>query len=138
MSAAAEEAVRAREADWNLAAQAKDVERFASFYAADASLLAPNMPIVTGATAIREALGQLFSTPGFSLSIETEKVVAAQSGDLAYTQGRYTTTANDAEGKAVTETGKYVVVFQKQLDGAWKVVADIFNSNLSAVPAITR
>ena len=45
------------------------------------------------------------------------------------------TTANDAKGKQVNDTGKYVVVFRKQADGAWKVAADIFNSDLPPAPA---
>jgi ketosteroid isomerase-like protein len=33
-------------------------------------------------------------------------------------------TMSDAKKKPATESGRYVVVWQKQADGAWKVVLD--------------
>ena len=41
-------------------------------------------------------------------------------------------TVNDAKGKPVTDRGKYVEAWKKQADGAWKVVEDIYNSDLPA------
>ena len=126
--ASGESAVRALEADWAKAAQAKDVARFVSFYADDAALMPPNAPLATG-PAIRQTLEQLFSSPGFSLTFESTKAVVAGSGDLAYTQGRYELTLNDGKGQPVTDKGKYVTVFRKQSNDSWKVTADIFNSD---------
>src|ERR1700686_3492224 len=39
---------------------------------------------------------------------------------------------NDASGRPVVDTGKYVTVWHKRADGSWKAVADIFNSDLPA------
>jgi ketosteroid isomerase-like protein len=39
---------------------------------------------------------------------------------------------NDPKGKPVNDKGKYVTVYGKQPDGKWKVVVDIFNSDLPA------
>ena len=36
--------------------------------------------------------------------------------------------------KVLTEKGKYVTVFQKQADGGWKAVADIFNEDAPPTP----
>ncbi|HTA95878.1 MAG TPA: DUF4440 domain-containing protein, partial [Verrucomicrobiae bacterium] len=55
------------------------------------------------------------------------KVEVARSGDLAYDTGAYSFTRNDASGKPVTATGKYLVVWKKQADGKWKVIQDIDN-----------
>lgn len=126
-----EAAIRDTEVQWSKAAQENDVERFASFYADDASLFEPNSPVVTGKEAIREAVKKLFATPGLALSFQTAKVDVARSGDMAYTQGSYTMKMNDARGKPMTDTGKYVTVYKK-VDGKWKAVADIFNSDLPA------
>ena len=123
-----ESAIRAVEADWLKAAKAKDLSGFVSFYAEDAALMAPNAPVATGA-AIQQSLGQLFALPGFSLTFESTKIVVAGSGDLAYTQGRYELTFNDDQGRPATDKGKYVNVFRKQANDAWKVTADIFNSD---------
>jgi ketosteroid isomerase-like protein len=39
-------------------------------------------------------------------------------------------TMKDAQGKPVTDRGKYTEVWKKQADGKWKAVADIWNSDL--------
>jgi ketosteroid isomerase-like protein len=52
--------------------------------------------------------------------------------------GTYQGTMNDAKGKPITDRGKYVTVWKKQADGNWKVVVDIFNSNLPAPEAAKR
>ena len=135
LSADAEKAVRAVDAEWMKAGDAKDAERFASYYAEDAAAMFPNTPQLNGPAAIKEGIQGAFATPGFSLVATATKYVAAKSGDLVYTQGTYKTTGTDAKGKLMTDTGKYVVVFRKQADGAWKVVADIFNSDLPPAPA---
>ena len=33
------------------------------------------------------------------------------------------------EGKTVKAEGKFLMVFEKQADGSWKIVRDIFNFN---------
>jgi ketosteroid isomerase-like protein len=38
----------------------------------------------------------------------------------------------DASGKIVNDHGKYGVIWKKQSDGSWKVLSDIFNSDLPA------
>jgi hypothetical protein len=47
--------------------------------------------------------------------------------------GTYQLNTKDAQGKPVSDTGKFVEVWKKQADNKWKVVADIFNSDLQAV-----
>jgi uncharacterized protein (TIGR02246 family) len=130
--AADERAIREIEAEWSKAAAAKDVERWVSFYADDASAFAPGTPIVTGKDAIRKTSEAFFATAGVALSSQPAKVEVSRGGDLAYCSGTYTMTMNDPKGKPVTDKGKYVVVYKKQPDGAWKAVADIWNSDLAA------
>jgi uncharacterized protein (TIGR02246 family) len=127
-----ERAIREIEIEWSKAAVAKDVERYMSFYADDASVFRPGNPTVTGKDATRKGLDAFFAVPGASFSLQTAKVVASRSGDLAYTYGTYAATMNDAKGKPVNDKGKYVVVYRKQPDGKWKVVADIYNSDVPA------
>jgi hypothetical protein len=54
MRAADEAAVRAASAEWARVAAAKDLERTLSYYADDASMFPPNMPIATGPEARRK------------------------------------------------------------------------------------
>ncbi len=114
---------------WLNAEQAKDVDTVLSFFADDASLFPPNAPIVTGKEAIRAHLSEEYSGQDFAISWQTTKVEVSRSGDLAYSHGTYEVTVNDAEGNPVTDKGKWVTVWEKQPDGTWKVVADIWNSD---------
>jgi uncharacterized protein (TIGR02246 family) len=118
---------RAREA-----AEAKDLERYVSFYADDASLFWPGAPMVTGRAAIREFMRAFLSMPAFSLSFETAKVEVSRAGDLAYSYGTNKVTLVDPIGNRMKDRGKYLTVYRKQPDGTWKVMADMGNSDLPA------
>ena len=127
-----ERAIREIEIEGSKAAAAKDMERYMSFLADDAVEFEPGAPMVAGKDAIRKSLAAFFAAPGSSLSFQASKVVVARGGDLAYSYGTYAMTMNDAKGKPVNDKGKYVTVYAKQPDGKWKVVADIYNSDLPA------
>jgi len=127
-----ERAIREADAAASRAFAAKDVEASVGFYADDALWLAPNAPMQTGKEAIRKSTSEMMATPGLALSWQASKVEASRGGDLAYSIGTYQGTMNDAKGKPVTDRGKYVLVWKKQPDGRWKIVADIGNSDLPA------
>jgi len=118
---------RAREA-----AKAKDLDLYVSFYADDAVLLWPGVPMVTGRAAIRKFMQVFFSMPDSSLSFETAQAEVSRAGDFAYTYGTNKVTLVDPSGKKMKDSGKYLTVYRKQSDGAWKVVADTGNSDLPA------
>jgi len=128
--AADEAAIRVAEAAWSSAAGAKDVNAAVAYYADDASIFPPNGPIATGKEAITQMWTELIQAPGAAISWQTAKVEVARSGDLAYSSGTYEYAMNDPAGNPVADRGKYVTVWKKQADGSWKVVADIFNSDL--------
>jgi len=123
-----EQAIRALDAAWDKAAQAKDLDKSVSYYADDASMLPQGMPIASSKEAIRAVWTQLLSAPGGLLTFAPSKITIAGSGDMAYEIGAFQMTANDAQGKPATSTGKFVVVWRKR-GGQWKVVADIFNDD---------
>jgi ketosteroid isomerase-like protein len=124
-----EAAVRAASAEWAKAAAAKDLEKTLSYYADDASMFPPDMPIVTGADARRKTWTALLAPPELVFSNAATKVEAARSGDLAYETGTFEESFKDASGQPVRVVGKYVVVWKKQKDGKWKAVIDIFNTD---------
>jgi uncharacterized protein (TIGR02246 family) len=128
--------IRALESEWVEAVKSNDVARFVSYYADDASVFAPNAPIATGQAAIRKLYESLMRAPGFSLTFKSDKVVITNAADMAHTQGAYRLTMNDAQGRPQVEIGKFVVVWRKQADGAWKVFADIFNSDFPAASRV--
>lgn len=121
------------------AAEAKDLDRYVSFYADDAVLFWPGTPMVRGRAAIREFMQAFLAMPAFSLSFETAEVHVSRAGDLAYSYGTNRVSLVGPNGKRMKDRGKYLTVYRKQADGTWKVVADIGNSDLPApVPDSTR
>ena len=127
--AAEESAIRELDAQWSKTAEAHDLEGTVSYYSEDASLLAPNAPIATGKQAIRAVWTPMLE-PDVAVSWQVSKVDVARSGDLAYLIGVYQLTMKGTAGKSESDRGKLVEVWKKQADGKWKVVADIFNSDL--------
>ena len=111
---------------------APDLDRFLSFYADDGSLLPPDAPVATGHEAIRAYLSEGFAAPELALHWTTTKAELSRTGDLGYTYGTYELSFQDAEGNPVASQGKSLVVWKKQADGQWKVVADMFNRGAPA------
>src|SRR5437762_4084784 len=130
-----EQALRDLDAKWSAAAGAKDVDKTVSYYADDAVVMPPNAPSATTRETIRSAWKEMLTSPGAAISWKATKVEVAKSGDLAYVSGTYEETMTDASGNSMKDHGKYVEIFKKQADGTWKVVADIWNSDLPAAPA---
>ncbi len=128
--AADEKAIQELEVAWSKTAGEKNLDAFISYYADDAVALAPNTPIATGPAAIKVEIGKMFAMPGFALSFAGTKVAVARNGDLAYSVGTYSMTVNDPKGAPMTDKGKYMTVFRKNAEGKWKVVGDMFNSDL--------
>ena len=127
--AADEAAIRAAATEWAKATEAKDVEKFLSFYADDATVYPMGAPAASGADARRQYWTAAFALPDIQAKIATTSVAAAKSGDIAYETGTFEESFKDPKGKPVHITGKYLVVWKKQATGQWKAFADIFNAN---------
>jgi ketosteroid isomerase-like protein len=98
-------------------------------YAADAKLLPPNSPVVSG----REALVGFFkSFPPLSVFKTTDLEIDGD-GDFAYIRGEYEITMNPPNSAPVTEKGKYMEVWRKRSE-IWRCVADVFNGDTPAMP----
>jgi ketosteroid isomerase-like protein len=117
-------------ADQQWAQSTTDPEKFASSLSAEANFYAPGAPAYRGAEAFARAFGELSKIPGFSLRWIAEKAEVSKSGDLGYSTGTYSATFGET-----TDKGKYVTIWRKQSDGSWKVIEDMFNSDLPMVPA---
>jgi uncharacterized protein (TIGR02246 family) len=124
-----EQRLRALDKAWSAAAASKDAARTAAFYAEDGSLLPFNAPIVNGKAKIQETWAALMAKPGFALHFEPTRIVVSKSHDMAYDVGTFELTMNDDKGKPATLVGKFLVAWQKQKSGEWKVAADCFNAD---------
>ncbi|HUN63357.1 MAG TPA: DUF4440 domain-containing protein [Candidatus Sulfotelmatobacter sp.] len=122
--------LRAADAAWLKTYEAKDLDQAVAFCDEQASLLWPNAPRATGRTAIAKATASAFAIPDFKLEWHPEQVAVAHSGELGYTTGSYTWTFKNASGKPASDNGKYLTVWKKQQDGSWKVLLDMFNTDL--------
>src|SRR5712664_5032166 len=60
----------------------KDLDKFLSYYAPDASVYPQGMPIATGSAAIKSTFTQMTSMPGFALQWTATKAGVGASGDL--------------------------------------------------------
>ncbi len=137
-SAADQKAIRDTQTQWAADWAAKDVDKLASHYADNASLLIPDTPIAKGKDAIRAALERYVASSNLSTGSTVSTVVTSKSGDLGYVEGTYTMTMTNPKTKKVeTENGTYVTVYQKQADGSWKAVEDINNADAPAVAEAT-
>jgi uncharacterized protein (TIGR02246 family) len=124
-----EAAIRAASAAWSQASAAKDVDKTVSFYGDGAVVMSPKAPAVHGSENIRKGWAEGFATPGPGLSWRTTAVEVARSGDLAYENGTYDFVTTGKDGKTSDEKGKYLVIWKKQADGAWKVAVDMDNTD---------
>ena len=81
-----------------------------------------NGPPKRGAAAIFDSLGGAKPSAD-QLSWEPEEIFAAKAGDMAVSWGTYVFTPGD--GRTKTSTGRFVTVWRKNADGAWKGLVDI-------------
>lgn len=128
----ASEAVRAADEAWMKVFSAKDLEKSVAFCEENGAVLAPNAPIAQGRQAISKSFAGFFALPNLKITWHADKAAAARSGELGYTSGTYEMTFSDPAGKIIPDKGKYVTVWKKQADGSWKVLLDIFNTDMPA------
>ena len=126
LTAAELDAVKAVETAWAAGMNAKDTAAVFATYTADAKVLPPDSPILTGADG-RAALAGLLGAGASDFALTSVEVYG--TGDLAYALG----TASYTMGGA-THTAKYLEVFRKGSDGKWRYVADMF-SGVAPAPA---
>ncbi len=119
-----ESAIRAADASFAQAAEAKDLDKCMSLYADDAVAFAPGMPAFVGKDNIRKFIQGLVNAPGLHVNITIASVTVARSGDLAMDRGTVEATVTNKKGKSSTSTSDYVLVWKKMTDGSWKIEAD--------------
>ena len=99
-----------------------DADGLSLIYTDDAELLVPEAPPIKGRKAIAQAWRGILGSGGNRVRVEIREV--QDNGDWAFEVGSFTVTAPDG---ALLNAGKYIVVWKRQSDGAWKVHRDIFN-----------
>ena len=103
-----------------------DAAGIAALYTDEAKLLPPGNQMTSGREAIKSFWQGAMNKGIKEAKLETVGIEAG--GDLAYEIGRFALAVQPESGERTTLTGKYVVVWKKQ-GGAWKLHADIWNTN---------
>lgn len=131
-AAAHEQAIRKTNERWLALIRDHDTAAISKLYASDGAMLAPGAPIAQGQPALEKAWSGLMQMPGFGLTFTADKIAVASGGDMALDRGTYQLSLSGPKGPT-KDVGKYVVVWQN-IEGQWKVAADIFNSDGTTGP----
>jgi ketosteroid isomerase-like protein len=119
------------------ASMANDAAWFASTYYREGAIrMPPNSALITGKEAITKAAQDSwanYSTSDFTLPVDE----VLSSGNLAIARGTgISTDTPKASGlSTIREPGKWVGAYQRQSDGSWKCIFDIWNSDTPATGA---
>ena len=117
-------------------ADAKFVEAFnqgdaaavAALYTDDATLLPPNNKMIQGKDGVQE-----FWNGAMQMGVKVAALTTVDvsgSGNLAYEIGKYSLTIQPEGQEATKDEGKYIIVWKRDVDGSWKLHADIWNSSM--------
>ena len=114
---------------------AESAAKIVAMYTDDAVMMPPDAPAAAGHDAMFAFLPKDMAgahAAGVSLRMDAGDEAGA-TGNLGWHSGAYSVV--DKDGKAVA-TGKYVEVWQKQGDGQWLMIRDIWNNDApAAAPA---
>ena len=113
---------------FNLEAKfAKDVAEkggagFAAWFADDGVALGNGVAPLIGKVAIEKSA--TWSPKNYQLTWTPTDGTMGPSGDMGYTWGHYEGSSKDANGNPVKTSGRYMTIWRRDKDGAWKVVLD--------------
>ena len=123
-------AIRAQIDTYVSAALAADWDRLGDTLSSDVIFFPPNQAPLVGHDAAMAWVREFPTLTNFT-AVPDE---VSGTGDLAYAHGTYVYTATLPDGSAITEQGRYVIIFRLQSDGSWRETHNIWHFNLP-VPA---
>jgi len=105
---------------------ADGLEGWLRWFAPDATIATRTGELRTGSAELREYYASIGFPPA-RFSWEPASGALSEAGDLGYTVGSWTIRAPDAPAQpgAVLAEGRYLSVWRRQADGAFRVVADM-------------
>ena len=116
--------IREAQATFLAALDRRDAKGAAAAYATDARLLPPFSDVMAGRDAI-EAFWQAGLDTGLA-ALELESLKIKRNDRIAYEVGRYAMHVRPQEGECVADRGTYVLVHERQADGSWRRVVEMF------------
>ena len=122
--------LRAAADAYHQAAENSDTDALVALDAADVLIFPPNAGEEQGTDGSRRVAEGFTTAPNFEAQFTTRLVKVAASGDLGYTLADATLSFDGPDGETVRDEVRDFHVWEKQEDGSWKVVIDIWNSQL--------
>ena len=115
--------------------KAGDAGKIAELYTEDALVLYPDQPAVIGRGPIVDYFKKFFDEFG-QLSFDLSSAEIEITGPWAFDRGAYRWKGTPkAGGEPIEDSGKYLVILERQASGEWKVARDMDNSDRSAAQA---
>lgn len=111
------------ELDFAKMADEKGVETAFLYFAADSAVLLRENNLIKG----KDEMKNYFSKSKYKkvkLKWKPDFVDVANSGDLAYTYGKYTFSGINEDGDTINSEGIFHTVWKRQEEGNWKFVWD--------------
>lgn len=126
-SAADLQAINALSDQWIVAFNQGDAAAVAAFYTEEGKRIPPNQPMVVGKESIQDWIQTSLDLGIGDLQVTVTEI--SIDGDMAYIIGSYTLTIQPDDGDATSDSGNYVELLKRE-NGTWKIITDIFNSNM--------
>ncbi|MGE5375462.1 MAG: YybH family protein [Bacteroidota bacterium] len=122
-------AIQALNQQWEKYFEEHDPAGLAALFTEDCIRMPQGAPATIGRAALEEAYRQSFAEvweAQAKVRLNAQEIVVA--GEYAFARGA-DTLLQDQDGRQVLETGKWLFVYRRQPDGAWKYHWITFNSN---------
>ena len=134
--AAVEQAIRDKEAGWMAAYNKHDAAALTAQYEDDAGLASNGAPLMTDVAGRKKFLESFAALPDLKVDFASDRIIVADSGELASSRGHYSVTWTDAATKKpMAESGSYLTVYRKAADGSWKAAEDFTTPGAAEKPA---
>lgn len=113
--------------EWSRVLASGDLEATLDFWADDAVMFVPELPIIEGKQAIREFVEAGANDPDYKISWEPISAHVSANGDMAYLIERNVEEQLDSDGNKIVTHNKTVTIWRKDSQGRWKNVVEIRN-----------
>ncbi len=115
---------------YHQAASTKDREAVVALYDENTVMVPPNADLVEKLEGVQGYRFGFLETPGVELQFEILRAEISTSGDIGWTLSIGDITINNPEGPPGRDIIRDFHIWKKQTDGSWKVVVDMWNSEL--------
>jgi uncharacterized protein (TIGR02246 family) len=120
------EAIRGVMDRWTTGLNAEDTDAMLALLTDGTNHMGPNEPAISGHAAVGGWFDAMFAGEGAPVfAIETDEVRVA--GDWAVGRGVYSFTVPAEDGESATVPGKWMIIFERGTDGAWRAASTIWN-----------